>query len=431
MPDPRVPLRIGDAAARGVALGLLRRVRGGRLTIEDRGHIERFGVPTDLDARLVVHHQSLWRRSLGHGGVGFAEAYMDGLWDSDDLVAVLRLLARNVDGLNRLLRNPLTRLRRIAGAFDRLHPPSAVEDRRNIRAHYDLGEDFFRLFLDPTMAYSCGLFERPGMSLEEASIAKFDRICRSLGLTRDARVIEIGTGWGGFAVYAARTFGCHVTTTTISDRQFAYAHDLVRREELQARVEVIHEHYRDLRGEYTHLVSVEMIEAVDWRLYDEFFNTVQRLLRPDGVAAIQAIVVDDREFERSKRWKDFVKRYIFPGGCLPSVAVMLDTTRRVTDLTLVDLHDIGQHYVTTLFHWREALDGHEAEARALGLSERFLRMWRYYFAYCEAGFAERRISDVQLLFARPGWRPQRPAVEARGEVSEPRGSGAATSSSPR
>jgi cyclopropane-fatty-acyl-phospholipid synthase len=393
-----------DQAARTVARGLLSRLRGGQLTVVEGSRREQFGEPGDLDARLDVRAPAMWRAALSGGGVGFAEAYMDGLWDSDDIVGVLRLLARNLDRLNRFLRNPIARMRRLTALSGRGGRPTAADDRRNIRAHYDLGDDFFKLFLDPTMAYSCALFEDPAMTLEQASTAKFDAICRRLGLSSASNVIEIGTGWGGFAVHAARHYGCRVTTTTISDRQFEHAQAWVRREHLEDRVTVIREHYRDLRGEYSHLVSVEMIEAVDWRLYDEFFSTIEHLLRPDGRAAIQAIIVDDREFERSKRWQDFIKRNIFPGGCLPSVAAMLETTKRATDLRLIDLRDIGRHYVTTLRHWRLALDSRVDAARSLGLNDRFLRMWRYYFAYCEAGFAERRISDVQMVFARPEWR---------------------------
>jgi cyclopropane-fatty-acyl-phospholipid synthase len=398
------PYTAGDRVARAVAQRLLGRLQHGELTIIESGGTQRYGEPSDVSGTLVVRQASLWRKALTGGGVGFAEAYIDCLWDSGDIVAVLRVLARNLDPLNRILRTPLVQVRRVTGVLDRLHPPSAADDRRNVHAHYDLGNEFFQLFLDPTMAYSCALFERPEMSLEEASIAKFDRICRKLNLDRDSHVVEIGTGWGGFAVYAARKYGCRVTTTTISERQYEYASDLVQREELQGRVRVLREHYRDLRGQYTHCVSVEMIEAVDWRLYDEFFATIQRLLRPNGLAAIQAIILDDREFAQSKRWQDFIKRYIFPGGCLPSVAAMIDTTRRVTDMSLIDLRDIGSSYAMTLRHWREALDARQSEAKALGLDDRFLRMWRYYFAYCEAGFAERRVSDVQMVFARPGWR---------------------------
>ena len=394
-----------DTAARAASGALLSRLRGGRLTVVEGRREERFGEPGDIDARIEVIEPRLWRRALGGGGVGFAEAYIDGFWDSDDIVAVLRLLARNVDRLNRLLRNPLTRLRALGTAFGSRGAPSEVDDRRNIHAHYDLGDDFFRLFLDPTMAYSCALWERPGMTLEEAQVAKFDAIAHRIGLSADSHLLEIGTGWGGFATYVASEYGARVTTTTISERQYDHARELVSRRGLDGRITVLREHYRNLRGTFSHIVAIEMIEAVHWRLYDEFFSTIARLLRPDGLAALQAITVQDREFERSKRWRDFITRYIFPGGGLPSVAAMIDTTRRVTDLGIVDLRDIGRHYVTTLRCWREALDSRLDAARALGLSETFLRTWRYYFAYCEAGFAERRISDVQIVFARPQWRP--------------------------
>ena len=396
-------MTVADRVARTAGSALLGRLRRAELTVVENGRSRRYGEPADIAATLNVLSPRLWPRALSGGGVGFAEAYMDGLWDSDDIVAVLRVLARNIDRLNRLLRNPLTRVRALTGAGH--GAPTAAEDRHNIGAHYDLGDEFFRLFLDPTMAYSCALFDAPEMTLEDAQIAKFDAIARRIGLGRDSRVIEIGTGWGGFATYIAKEYGCRVTTTTISERQFAHARELVAREGLGDRVTVLREHYRDLRGRYSHLVSIEMIEAVDWRMYDAFFATIARLLEPAGVAAIQSIVVPDHEFDRSKRWQDFIKRYIFPGGCLPSVAAVLDTTRRVTDLGLIDLRDIGRHYATTLRHWRGGLDSRLDAARALGMSDRFLRMWRYYFAYCEAGFAERRISDVQMVFARPGWRP--------------------------
>ena len=393
-----------DSAARAAARRLLSRLRGGQLTVVENGREEQYGTHGDISARLEVSEPRMWRRAIAGGGIGFGEAYTDGMWDSDDLVGVLRLLSRNVDRLNRLMRNPLTRLRGLGGLLAG-RTPTADEDRRNIHAHYDVGNEFFKLFLDPTMAYSCAVWERPQMTLQEAQTAKFDAIARRIGLNRHSDVLEIGTGWGGFAVHAARQYGARVTTTTISEEQFAHARNLVTREGLDDQVTVLREHYRDLHGRYSHVVSIEMIEAVDWRLYDEFFATIARSLRPDGLAAIQAITVPDRDFERAKRWQDFIKHHIFPGGCLPSVGAMVDTTKRVTDLSVIDLRDIGRHYVTTLRLWRQALDSRLDAARSLGLSDSFLRMWRYYFAYCEAGFAERKISDVQLVFARPGWRP--------------------------
>ena len=393
-----------DTAARAAARRLLSRLRCGQLTVVEGGREEQYGTPGDISARLEVREPRMWRRAITGGGLGFGEAYIDGMWDSDDVVAVLRILARNVDRLNRLMRNPLTRLRALGGLIAG-RTPTGDEDRRNIRAHYDVGNEFFQLFLDPTMAYSCAVWERPEMTLQEAQTAKFDAIARRIGLNRESDVLEIGTGWGGFAVHAAREYGAHVTTTTISQEQYAHARNLVAREGLDDRVTVLREHYRDLHGRFSHVVSIEMIEAVDWRLYDEFFATIARSLRPDGLVAIQAITVPDRDFEHAKRWQDFIKHHVFPGGCLPSISAMVDTTKRVTDLSVIDLRDIGRHYVTTLRAWREGLDSRLDAARTLGLSEPFLRMWRYYFAYCEAGFAERKISDVQLVLARPGWRP--------------------------
>jgi len=309
VPAPRVQAGAGaalDQICRAIARRLLGRLTDGRLTLVEEGRAEIFGTPGEMDCSVTVVHPSFWHRALTRGGSGLAEAYMDEQWTTDDLTAVLRLLARNLEGFNRLGRNPLTRLRKSFG-LEATGRPSEARDRRNISAHYDAGDDFFALFLDPTMAYSCALFERPDMSLEEASIAKFDRICRILELTPDSHVVEIGGGWGGFAVHAATRYGCRVTTTTISKRQAEYMRRRVRREALESRVTVLDDHYRNLEGEFTHLVAIEMIEAVDWRLYDEFFATIQRLLVPGGRAAIQAIVVDDREFERSKYWKDFVK----------------------------------------------------------------------------------------------------------------------------
>jgi cyclopropane-fatty-acyl-phospholipid synthase len=285
-----------------------------------------------------------------------------------------------------------------------LRPPSKADDRRNIHAHYDLGNEFFALFLDPTMAYSCGVYESEASSLAEASIAKFDRICRKLNLGPADHVVEIGGGWGGFALHAASRYGCRVTTTTISSRQFDHAVRAVAQAGLTDRITVLNKDYRDLEGQFSDLVSIEMIEAVDWRLYDEFFATCARLLRPDGRAVLQCIVIDDREYDRAKTRKDFIKRYIFPGGCLPSVTAIAAAATRASDLRLIDLEDIGPHYARTLADWRRRLEDRRSDAHALGFDDQFLRMWRFYFAYCEAAFRERRVSDVQVLLARSEWR---------------------------
>jgi cyclopropane-fatty-acyl-phospholipid synthase len=276
--------------------------------------------------------------------------------------------------------------------------------RKQIEAHYDLGNDMFALFLDPTMMYSCALFEHSRASLEDASLAKLERICSQLKLSPEDHVLEIGTGWGGFAVYAARRYGCRVTTTTISREQHAYATQRVREAGLSERVTVLLEDYRALSGEYDKLVSIEMIEAVGWRDFPTFFRCCSNLLREDGAMMLQAIVIDDRAYEVEKAGRSFINTYIFPGGCLPSMEVISRTVAKSTDLRQVNLEDITAHYTLTLARWRERFLEAADQVSELGYDERFRRLWELYLSYCEGGFAERRIQDVQLLLAKPGYR---------------------------
>ncbi|HNO60900.1 MAG TPA: cyclopropane-fatty-acyl-phospholipid synthase family protein, partial [Plasticicumulans sp.] len=273
--------------------------------------------------------------------------------------------------------------------------------RANIAAHYDLGNAFYQTFLDETLMYSCALFEHPGMSLAEASQAKNERICRKLGLRAGDHVLEIGTGWGGFALHAAGRHGCRVTTTTISREQYELARERVAAAGLGNRVTVLFEDYRELAGRYDKLVSIEMIEAVGHRWFDTYFRTCSRLLAPDGQMLLQAITIRDQEYARTKRSVDFIQRHVFPGGCLPSVQALADTVARVTDLRALHLEDIGPHYATTLRHWRERFLANLDRVRALGFDDTFLRLWEYYLAYCEGGFAERYLGTVQLLLAKP------------------------------
>ena len=268
--------------------------------------------------------------------------------------------------------------------------------RRNIAAHYDLGNDFFELVLDPTMTYSCGYFETDDSTLEQASIAKYDRICRKLDLEPDDHVIEIGTGWGGFAVHAARRYGCRVTTTTISEQQLEFARERVRALGLEGRIELLSSDYRDLEGDYDKLVSIEMIEAVGLEFLDRYFSCCSDLLRPGGVMALQAIIIDERFFERARRSVDFIQRYIFPGSAIPSLAAMERSIRTASELDIVDVEDITTHYPPTLRGWRERLRENVERIRALGYSQVFERMFEFYLSYCEGGFLERSIGDVQV-----------------------------------
>jgi cyclopropane-fatty-acyl-phospholipid synthase len=255
--------------------------------------------------------------------------------------------------------------------------------------------------LDRTMMYSCAVFDKPGMTLEQASIRKLELVCEKLDLGPADRVLEIGTGWGGFAVYAARTRGCHVTTTTISREQHDYALEQVRRLGLEDRVEILMEDYRDLRGRYDKLVSIEMIEAVGWQHIGTFFTKCSELLTPDGSMLLQAITIDDRAYEVEKASRSFIKTHIFPGGCLPSLEVITRALARRTNLQTIGLQDITPHYVETLHRWRENFLAHSRELEGLGYDKHFQRLWTMYLAYCEAGFAERRISDIQILLGKP------------------------------
>jgi cyclopropane-fatty-acyl-phospholipid synthase len=404
-----------DVLARRGILALGSALQGGTLVVRDDHGTSVLGHGGER-VQMTVHDPRMWGMTLTAGGNGLGLAYMRGYWGSPDLTGVLRLLAHNLDRINRLTA-PLDAARQVVARM-RAQRPTRAADRRNIHAHYDLGNSFFALFLDPTMAYSCAIFEPGDDDLEAASRRKFDRICDRLRLTAGDHLLEIGTGWGGLAIHAARRHGCRVTTTTISHEQFEYACDRVAAAGLSDRVTVLEENYRDLRGRFSKLVSVEMIEAVDWRLYDEFFRCSERLLEPDGLAVMQAIVIQDREWSAARWREDFIRRYIFPGGFLPSVRSLLDAANRSSGLRLVELDDIGANYPITLRHWREALDAAHDRAIALGYDEQFLRMWRFYFAYCEAGFLERRISDVHLTFAGRAWR-RMPARGEREEVSRP------------
>ena len=393
------------AASERVLRALMRRLRHGTITVHDGERTRTYGEAsaTGLSVEVRVVDSNFWPRALAGGSAGLGESYFRGEWECSDLVEVLTLLAKNLDRINRPAR-VLAPLMAVVARRVRHRTSSRTRDRQNIAAHYDLGDDFFQLFLDPTMAYSSAVFASPASSLEDGSIEKFDRICRKLNLGPDDHVIEIGTGWGGFAVHAAATYGCRVTTTTISATQFAFATRRVAEAGLDHLVTVLDVDYRDLEGQYTHLVSIEMIEAVDWRLYDTFFATCARLLAPDGRAALQCIVIDDAEFERYKTRTDFIRRHIFPGGGLPSIAAITRSLARSTDLRLTDLEDLGAHYVRTLQEWRSRLDANAGAAHAIGFDDAFLRRWDFYFAYCAVGFAERHVSVVQLITAKDSWR---------------------------
>jgi cyclopropane-fatty-acyl-phospholipid synthase len=394
---------------RGLASALLGQIRVGTLVIVEGTRRRTFGSGTPA-ATIHLHDDRFWRM-LMRGSRGLAESYALGMWDSPDLVAVIRLAARNAVLIDRV--------RAVTAPFWTPHQQVRAllrrgtrrQRRKDIAFHYDIGNDLFERMLDPTMMYSCALFEREGMTLQEASVAKLERVCERLEIGPDDHVLEIGTGWGGFAIHAAATRGCRVTTTTISREQHDYAVQRVRAAGLADRVAVLMRDYRDLRGGYDKLVSIEMIEAVGWQHIGTFFARCSQLLTPHGAMLLQAITIDDRAYEVEKASKSFIREYIFPGGTLPSLEVISRNVARRTDLQTVGLEDITSSYVETLRRWRHNFAAHASELGQLGYDERFQRLWTLYLSYCEGGFAERRICDVQLLLAKPRW-----AVGARASV---------------
>lgn len=355
----------------------------------------------DGPAATVTVHDPQTYVDIFRGSIGVGESYFRGLWDTDDLVSVLRVLLRSTGPYDRLERLRTSVAERSADALRSIRGSDPQRDRHNVRAHYDLGNPFFELFLDETMSYSCGIFTDAETTLAQASRAKIDQICRQLGLGPDDHLLEIGTGWGGFAEHAAARYGCRVTTTTISHEQHAYAAKRIHNAGLADRVTVLDRHFRELDGTFDKAVSVEMIEAVPWWEYDDFFATCSARLRPGGAMVLQAILLPDHRFDQRKRRDDFVKRYIFPEGCLPSMAAIRRSLDRATDLRVEERVDIGDHYGETLARWRCRLADRHEEALALGLTPAFLRMWEFYLAICEAGFRERHLHDVQLLLTRP------------------------------
>ncbi|MCY4509584.1 MAG: cyclopropane-fatty-acyl-phospholipid synthase [Acidobacteria bacterium] len=386
--------RLLHHALDGLQSGTVTIVDGGDRTVHGGG---------EPDVRIVVRDSAFYRRVVFGGVLGAGESYMDGDWDCDDLVALVRLLARD-----RRTQDDVERRGMVAAVANSLRHLARRNSRRgstrNVAAHYDLGNDFFRLFLDERMMYSAAVFDAGCESLDAASTAKIERLCRKLRLAPGEDVLEIGGGWGGLAVHAAERFGCRVTTATLSRAQADYARALVRERGLDGRVDVVLSDYRDLTGRFDKLVSVEMVEAVGHRFLPAYFRACSRLLKPHGLLALQAITIRDQRYRQALRSVDFIKKHIFPGGFMPSVSVLVDAAARHTDAVLIDLEDLGQDYARTLHEWSRRFEARRADIAALGFDERFLRRWRFYFAYCEGGFLERAISDVQMLFAMPEYR---------------------------
>ena len=391
-----------EGASRRLALNAFSRLHGGCLDlVEPDGRRFRFGdAAADLAATIKVNSARFYRAVLG-GSVGLGEAYRDGLWDCEDLVALIRIACRNLGSLDAWRRRLHPLLVPLEKTLWRVPRNSRGASRRHISAHYDLGNDLFALYLDESMMYSSAVFPDAEATLAEAQQNRLERICRALELGPDDHLLEIGTGWGAMAAYAASNYGCRVTSTTISEEQREGALRRIRDAGVEDRVTVLLDDYRDLHGRYSKLVSLEMIEAVGWQYFDLFFRRCSELLEPDGLFFLQSIVIDDRLYEQEKAARSFSNKLIFPGGCLPSVEVIQHSVARETDMSTVWLDEIGSHYARTLELWRERFIANSDLAGELGYDEPFRRLWTLWLAMSEAGFRERRLRDVQVLFAKP------------------------------
>lgn len=393
-----------ESLARSGVLGSFKRLQNAAVVVREHGEEYRFGATSERfpePVTIVVEDPRAWPEIAFFGALGSGEAYMRGWWHTAQLTELVRLLLFDRPVLEGLEQGLTRFMKPVLRLWYRLHRNSRAGSRRNIQAHYDLGDDLFRLFLDDTMSYSSAIFVTPEMSLRDASVEKIDRLCRKLELRPTDRVLEIGTGWGALAVHAASNYGCHVTTVTISDNQYAAACERVRAAGLEERIDVRLQDYRDIDGVYDKIVSVEMIEAVGHDHLDLYFERIEELLKPDGLAAIQAITIRDQDYEAAKKSVDFIKRYIFPGGFLPSATAMLKAMTARTNLRVFHLEDIGFHYARTLAEWRERFQQRLDDVRSLGYSDVFIRMWSFYLSYCEGAFMERAISDVQVVIAKP------------------------------
>ena len=394
-----------DAFLRRQLLAKLAPLQGGCLQVRDAlGEVQLGVAGSGPNVTVTVDDPAFYRAVATQGSVGAGDSYIRGHWRCNDLVALVQLLVRNRDLLDGVERGPA----RVGGwmlkAWAYLRRNTREGSRRNIAAHYDLGNPFFSLFLSDDLMYSSALYE-DGDTLEQASQRKLARICEQLQLKPTDRVVEIGTGWGGFALYAARHIGCHVTTTTISVEQHALASQRIEAAGLSDRVTLLLKDYRDLDGQYDKLVSIEMIEAIGAQYLPTYFATLTRLLKPEGLALLQAITIEDERYQQARRSVDYIKRFVFPGSFIPSINAILAAKTRSSDLQLIGQHDFGHSYALTLRAWRSRFMAQLPAVRAQGFDENFIRMWEFYLAYCEGGFLERSIGVSHLLMARPGYRP--------------------------
>lgn len=399
-PSPKAKFR--PAWCKRIVLNQLKNLQGGVVEIVDHEGTCVVGDEQHdaIRVSIEVHDFSFYRDIILGGNLGVAEAYLQRKWTCDDLPGLIRIFCRNMSETSAMNRGVAWFSRMIATISHRFSRNSMTGSKRNIAAHYDLSNEFFQIFLDPTMMYSSAYFTHPEMSLEQASIAKLDRICRKLELKESDHLVEIGTGWGGLAIYAAQNYGCRVTTTTISEQQFALAQERVRAAGLKEQITLLFEDYRNLIGQYDKLVSIEMIEAVGHEYLGAYMTQCHDLLKPGGKLLIQGITIPDQRYEVYRKSVDFIQKYIFPGGHLPSIGAIHEAASRNSHLRLVNIEDFGHSYALTLREWRRRFFDRIDDVRELGFDERFINMWDYYFSYCEGAFLERAVGVSQIVYDR-------------------------------
>ncbi|MDX9670984.1 MULTISPECIES: cyclopropane-fatty-acyl-phospholipid synthase family protein [unclassified Pseudomonas] len=395
----------GSLLRRGV-LRQLGQLKYGQLLLIEDGEQTLFGTPgSAVLGEIHIQDPATWGMVASNGSIGAGEAFIHGYWSSPDLTAVVRVFVSNLEVLD-AMEGGLARLGRpFVQGLHWLNRNTRKGSQKNIAAHYDLGNDLFEQFLDPTMMYSAAQFLTAEDSLEQAQLNKLERICQKLALKPTDHLLEIGTGWGSMALYAAQHYGCHVTTTTLSKEQYAFTAQRIEALGLQDRVTLLLKDYRDLTGEYDKLVSIEMIEAVGHRFLPTYFKQCAHLLKSNGLMLLQAITIREQRYEQARRGVDFIQRYIFPGGALPCVQKMLEIVSRDTDMNLLHMEDFGLHYARTLRLWHENFRRAHGHLSELGYDDYFLRLWEFYLCYCEGGFLERTIGTAQLLLAKPAAMP--------------------------
>ena len=390
--------------ARSLVFRQLKKIDTGYISIQEGNKKFSFGKKGNLSAHITVHDPRFYGALAFGGSIGVSEAFMQKYWSVNDLTKLIRIMAINQNAMDQLESLFNVFLKPILKCLHYLNQNSVKGSRINISKHYDLGNDFFSLFLDSTMMYSSAVFKNPQDSLYQGSMHKLEMICQGLELNAQDHVIEIGSGWGGFAIYAAQNFGCMVTTTTISKQQYLFVKQKIKDLKLTHKIKVLLSDYRHLKGQYSKLVSIEMLEAVGYQYYDIYFKVCSHLLKPDGIAFIQTITIADQRYEKAKHSVDFIQRYIFPGSCIPSLTALQNSITESSDLKIYQVRDIGDHYARTLALWRIAFFKRLSEVKALGFDDVFIRMWHFYLAYCEGGFKEKVISDIHLKLIKPDYR---------------------------